>query len=81
MALYGDFTTYETMSYFGILHGMSRQRVKQRRKFLLELLELHSKSRTVRTLRCLIHHSLCDQASTCIIYAVYGQYLSFNIFY
>ncbi len=61
MALYGDFTTYETMSYFGILHGMSRQRVKQRRKFLLELLELHPKSRTVRTLRCLVINYVVKQ--------------------
>ena len=49
--LYGDFTMLETMYYFGILHGMSRAKVKARGKFLLDLLDLPSHSKLIKKLR------------------------------
>ena len=51
LALYGDFTLLETMHYFGILHGMKRAEVKQRARFLTELLELPSKGKSIKKLR------------------------------
>jgi ABC-type multidrug transport system ATPase subunit len=50
LALYGDLTMMETMFYFGILHRMSRRRMKDRGDFLLGLLELPSQSRLIRKL-------------------------------
>jgi ABC-type multidrug transport system ATPase subunit len=51
MALYGDFTMSETLYYFGILHGMSLRRVRERRVFLQEFLELPAQNKLIRTLR------------------------------
>lgn len=50
LALYGDFTMLETMYYFGILHGMQRTAVRDRGKFLLELLELPSQKKLIKKL-------------------------------
>ena len=41
----------ETMYYFGILHGMQRTAVRDRGKFLLELLELPSQKKLIKKLR------------------------------
>ena len=47
----------ETMYYFGMLHGMSRMRVRERGEFLLRLLELPSKSKVIRKLRYICQSS------------------------
>ena len=41
----------ETMYYFGILHGLSINRIKERGQFLLDLLELPSVNKSIRKLR------------------------------
>ena len=41
----------ETMYYFGILHRMSRKKVRARGEFLLNLLELPSQNKLIRKLR------------------------------
>ena len=51
LALYGEFTTKETMYYFGILNRMSRKYIQERMRFLLELLELPQSNRLIRKLR------------------------------
>ena len=51
LALFGDFTMLETMYYFGTLFGMSPKKVRERGKFLLELLELPSVTKTIKKLR------------------------------
>ena len=51
LALFGDFTMLETMYYFGILHGLSIKKIKERGQFLLELLELPSVNKIIRKLR------------------------------
>ena len=51
LALYGEFTTKETMYYFGILNRMSCKAIQMRIQFLLELLELPQSNRLVRSLR------------------------------
>lgn len=50
IALYNEFTISETLLYFGILHGMSWAKVKERTAFLLEFLSLPDKSRLINTL-------------------------------
>jgi ABC-type multidrug transport system ATPase subunit len=40
----------ETMYYFGILHRMSRSKVRERGNFLLALLELPSQTKLIRKL-------------------------------
>ena len=44
-------TIHETLMYFGRLHKMSRSRVKERIKFLLEFLHLPDESQLIRKLR------------------------------
>ena len=41
----------ETMYYFGILHRMSNSRVRERGKYLLNLLELPAETKLIRKLR------------------------------
>ena len=41
----------ETLYYFGILHGMSLKKVRSRREFLQEFLELPDRNKLIRTLR------------------------------
>lgn len=50
LALFGDFTMLETMYYFGILHGLSFKKIRERGQFLLELLELPSVNKRIRNL-------------------------------
>ena len=51
LALFDDFTMLETMYYFGTLYGMSPKKVRKRGQFLLELLELPSARKTIKSLR------------------------------
>ena len=51
LALFGDFTTKETMYYFGILNKMSYMNISERMHFLLELLELPQSNKLIRKLR------------------------------
>ena len=51
LALYGEFTTKETMYYFGILNRMSFTNINIRMNFLLKLLELPLSNRLIRKLR------------------------------
>ena len=51
LALYGEFTTKETMYYFGILNRMSHKDVSVRLQFLLDLLELPHSNRLIGKLR------------------------------
>ena len=51
LALFCDFTMMETLYYFGILYGMSIKKVKERGKYLLELLELPSVNKAIKNLR------------------------------
>lgn len=51
LALFGDFTMMETMYYFGILNRMSCRKIKERGKFLTNLLELPTASKSIKKLR------------------------------
>lgn len=50
IALYNEFTISETLMYFGILHGMSFKKVRERMAFLLEFLSLPNKKQLISTL-------------------------------
>ncbi|CAF0942665.1 unnamed protein product [Brachionus calyciflorus] len=50
IALYNEFTINETLVYFGFLHNMKRENVNRRRDFLVEFLDLPSKTRLVKNL-------------------------------
>lgn len=50
IALYGDFSIFETITYFGKLNGMKSSEVEVSRKFLTELLSLPDDTRRVNTL-------------------------------
>ncbi|KAL5019992.1 hypothetical protein ScPMuIL_002884 [Solemya velum] len=49
-ALFNDFTIGETLSYFGRIHRMTREEVRSRTEFLLDLLTLPSQKRIVKEL-------------------------------
>ena len=50
-ALYKDFSISEMLHYFGHLHHMNRRKILEREKFLLEFLDLPSKSSRISQLR------------------------------
>jgi ABC-type Na+ transport system ATPase subunit NatA len=51
IALYNEFTIYETMRYFGLLYNMKMQEIKERNDFLISFLDLPPKERIVKNLR------------------------------
>jgi ABC-type Na+ transport system ATPase subunit NatA len=51
VALLGDFNIQDTMFYFGRIFGMSTSEIKERSKFLAELLELPPHDRFIEKLR------------------------------
>lgn len=51
IALYGEFSIKETMTYFGWIFGMKTSEIIQRLHYLLEFLDLPSESRLVKNLR------------------------------
>ncbi|XP_024080654.1 ABC transporter G family member 23 isoform X1 [Cimex lectularius] len=50
LALYGEFTILETMMYFGWIAGMKTKDIEIKTDFLLNLLQLPDRDRTVKTL-------------------------------
>lgn len=53
LALYGEFHMNDMMFYFGWIYCMTRREIENRSRFLMELLELKSKYRKIKNLRCL----------------------------
>lgn len=51
IALYGEFSIKETMTYFGWIFGMKTSEIIERLLYLLEFLDLPSESRLVKNLR------------------------------
>ena len=51
ITLYGELNINETLNFFGILHNMKNEDVETRKEFLLEFLNLPSKSKLVKNLR------------------------------
>nr|CAH0113565.1 unnamed protein product [Daphnia galeata] len=50
LALYGDFTIHETLTYFGRIYKLKTKFVKSQLKFLSELLDLPPSDRLIKTL-------------------------------
>lgn len=50
ITLYGEFNINETLNFFGMLHNMKKEDVESRKEFLLEFLNLPSKSKLVKNL-------------------------------
>lgn len=50
IALYGDFSIDETLSYYGTLQGMSNKEIRTGRDYLLSFLDFHDESRRVKEL-------------------------------
>ncbi|CAL8115332.1 unnamed protein product [Orchesella dallaii] len=50
IALYGEFTIREVMSYFGVIHGMDSDVIEDRRVFLTRFLNLPKGNRYIRNL-------------------------------
>lgn len=51
ISLYSEFSIDETLTYFGTLSGMTKEKIKSSKKFLIKLLHLPVESRIVATLR------------------------------
>ena len=50
LALYGEFTIAETLSYFGRIFDMPRDKIRARTKFLLKFLDLPTQQRLIMNL-------------------------------
>ncbi|RZF48692.1 hypothetical protein LSTR_LSTR011179 [Laodelphax striatellus] len=50
LAIYQEFSIYETLAYYGYLFGMTKKQIVKRSEELLQFLELPPKDRTVDTL-------------------------------
>ena len=50
LALYGEFTIAETLSYFGRIFDMPRERIRARTKFLIKFLDLPTQQRLIMNL-------------------------------
>ena len=50
LALYGEFTISETLSYFGRIFDMPRERIRARTKFLIKFLDLPTQQRLIMNL-------------------------------
>ncbi|XP_039286121.1 ABC transporter G family member 23 [Nilaparvata lugens] len=50
LAIYQEFSIYETLAYYGFLFGMTKKQILKRTEELLEFLELPPRDRTVDTL-------------------------------
>jgi len=51
IALFPDLTIQETLKYYGTLHGMTNEGIKERTEFLIQFLTLPDKNRLVCQLR------------------------------
>jgi ABC-type multidrug transport system ATPase subunit len=50
IALYNEFNIKETLIYFGLLHNMKMNAIKERSGFLIDFLDLPDKNRMIRNL-------------------------------
>lgn len=53
ITLYNEFNISETIEFFGMLHNMSKNYIKERKNFLLEFLKLPPSDKLIRKLRFL----------------------------
>ena len=63
IALVMEFTIFETVHFFGKLHGMKQEQLQERSHFLLKFLDLPDGNRLVRNLRsvlCVCVNKLVD---------------------
>ena len=51
LSLYGAMTIGETWNFFGLIHKMNYREIKERTEFLLDFLNLPSKTRLISQLR------------------------------